>query len=333
MLLRSTAVFAAALLAGTLAATPALETGPAVHVTAQTIQSALAPGSPLRAKLLSRAWSAPGTPTEEYAPRPADFPPVVETPIDVGPAPTTQARVGSGDACAPAVTKAKGKLTSGGYIVIEGACFGKDGSVLITGFPTGLVQPKIEAWTPTAITAQLPTISGVPDLTMQVLVQSGARSAKPFAAKYVAALGDPLPLPPRYLVNNECAGGPIPGLCEVSASHPAIGSHADLSQQSGADVWTLSIPAHFRLHAIRLVHLAKGATTTSTIDASASGKTFKIAWTENANAYMTATTQTQSTSSSGSGLDDIFGDIATGGALAALNSGSSTKTKIGRAHV
>ncbi len=282
MFLPSTAICSAALLVGTLAATPALVTGSAAHVTAQTIQSALAPGSPVRAKLLSRAWSAPGTTTDEYVPRAADFPPVLETPIDVGAgggahAGATSAGPSGGAAapCAPVVTKAKGKLTSQGYIVIEGACFGSDGSVLITGFPAGVVQPKVEAWTPTAITVQLPTITGVPDLTMQVLVKSGARAAKPFEAKYVAAIGDPIPLPSKYLVNNECAGGPIPGLCDVSASHPAIGSHADLSQQSGADVWTLSLPAHFRLHAIRLVHLLKGATTTSTIDASSSGKTSK----------------------------------------------------------
>lgn len=327
------AILALLLLAGTLAATP------------ETMRVALAPGSALRAKLLSLAWSASGPSTDEYTPVAAEFQPPAETPIDVGPISreTLPGKAPAPGACTPQITKARGKLTSNGYLAIEGTCFGTTGAVLITGFPTGIsnllqfgipaLKTTTQLWTPTAITVQLPSITSVNDLTMHVIVKSGDQLSKPFDAKFTAALGDPVPLPSRYIVNNECAGGAIPGICDVEAPHPAIGSHADLTQQNGADIWTITIPAHFHLHAIHLVHLVKGATNTSVVNGGGNVKTFKVAWTEDPNTYTTATSTTQHTSSGGTSWDDIFSDIVTGGAAAAVNTGSSTSSSTSKTRV
>lgn len=326
----ATVLGTAVLLTATLAATP------------EAVRTALAPGSPLRAKLLSIARSSSGPVTEEYTPVAAELQPPPETPIDVGaPAHVPVVAHASGltpapapAACTPQVTKARGKVTSNGYLAIEGTCFGQSGLVLIGGVPpnstTAVTDPiaygvaafpaTTQLWTPVAVTVQLPLITGVTDTTIHVYVKTGSRLSKPFDAKFTAALGQPVALPSRYITNNECGGGAIPGLCDAQGSQPAIGSHADFTQQSGADIWTMTIPEHWHLAGIHLVHLVKGATSTSVINGGGNVKTFKVSWTEDPNSY---TTGTQS-SSNASSWDSIFSDIVTGGAAVAVNTGSST---------
>jgi hypothetical protein len=149
----------------------------------------------------------------------------------------------------------------------------------------------IEAWTPTALTAQLPKISGVPDLTMHVKVTVGTLSSKTIDANYVAALGDPITLPNKYIKNNVCT---LYGACS-SAPHSPVGTHWDYSAQVGSDVWTITIPDHFHLQAIHLVHLTSGSTKTTTINASGNEKTFEVAWTEALNGHVTGTSAATTT--------------------------------------
>jgi hypothetical protein len=182
-------------------------------------------------KLFSWADGASGTSTKEYAPPAGPVAGVSESTIDVGPI----AAVVPNAPCSPTITKAKGKLTSGGYLVLEGSCFGTSGNVVLSGFPNGDPHATTEVWTPTAITVGLPTISGVPDLTMHVKVTTGTLSSKTIDANYVAALGNPVTLPNKYIVNNLCT---LYGAC-TSAPHAPIGTHWDYSEQSGTDVWTV----------------------------------------------------------------------------------------------
>jgi hypothetical protein len=271
---------------------------------------------PAHDKIVQTALSAPGPITDEYTP-PPDPPAVGETTIDltgllasqsetlVTLQQPTKAQQCAAGTIAPQIFKAKGKLTSGGYLVLEGACFGNNGTVELGGFPKA-PQVTNEAWTPTAITVQLPTITGVPDLTMHIQVKRTLTS-KSFDAKYTAAMGDPVDLPPCIPAN------------------PAVAVHVDSTNTNGADVWTLTIPTHFHLHAIKLHHLSPGHTSTSTINASSSAKTIEISWAEKSvtvNVPETITTTTNNASSSTS----FWEDVVTGGAAALVNSGSTTST-------
>lgn len=255
------------LLAATLAATNGpLMPGNVVHATPQQLTL---DGSHL-AKLF--AWDdgqSGGTTTSEYT-GPV-LPAVSESDIDVGP----PAPPGPGP-CTPVITKAKGKLTSDGYIVLAGTCFGNGGKVVITGIPSGLPPLVIEAWTPTAITVQLPTITGVPDLTMHITVISGTQTSKVLDAQFVAAMGNPTVLPSKYFKNIECA---LYGACATDP-HKPTGNHWDYSPQNGTDVWTLTVPDHFHLQSINLVHLKSGPTKTSTVSSGGNQVTFTVAWQE-----------------------------------------------------
>jgi hypothetical protein len=252
--------------------------------------------------LFTWAGGASGTTSTEFT-LPADsFPAVTEGAIDVGV--TAVARPNT--PCFPAITKAKGKLTSGGYLVLEGSCFGSSGSVTLSGFPNGDPKPTTEAWTPTAITVQLPTISGVPDLTMQIKVSTGGLVSSSINANDVAALGSPIALPGKDIVNNVCT---LYGACSTYPLAP-VGTHWDYSAQTGTDVWTLSIPDHFRLQAIKLVHITSAPTKTTTINAGSSKTTFSVAWSENQNSTIAGTSsETQTTSCSFSFGNDLLDSL------------------------
>jgi len=295
------AVLLAVVLAATVAAGPQN-----VPLKAPALQSILAPGSPMRAKLVTMLQSATGLSTDEYQPPAADFPPPSPTDVN-GPGMGTTAVGGAASAakpddaakCAagtgtPVITRIKGELTSGGYMVIEGKCFGpKAGSVLLSGFNT-TPQVSIQVWTPTAITVQFPKIVGVPDLIMQVTVSHGLTgsligqldaqveglSSKPVSAKFTAAFGDSIPLPSKYIAMNACGG--VMQICLAAAPATALGMHIDSAQGSGADIWTFTIPEHWHLSAVRLVHLSKSAASSSTINGGPTLKTVRVAWTESA---------------------------------------------------
>jgi hypothetical protein len=301
MFLRSAAP-AALLLAATIAA------GPPDHVSvrapsAPALGSVLGPGSAARAKLIALIESAGGTATDEYKPDPVDFPAPVLASIDGTPSDAATPKPDEAALCAagkiaPRIRKVKGDLTSQGYMVIEGSCFGQSGAVLLGGFPNSVPQVTIEAWTPTAITVQFPKIVGVPDLIMTVTVTHGpggssggsllgqiaadvsGQASKPVAAKFTAAIGDPIPLPSKYIAMNACGGG-IP-ICFAAPPGVAVGMHVDTTPTSGADIWTFTIPEHWHLHAVHLVHLTPSAASSSTINGSGAQKTIKVAWTETA---------------------------------------------------
>jgi len=318
---------AAVLMLGTGVIIVTVAAGPAI--TPDGVKTMLGSG-PAHDKIVQTALSAPGPITDEYTP-PPDPPAVGETTIDltgllasqsetlVTLQQPTKAQQCAAGTIAPQIFKAKGKLTSGGYLVLEGACFGNNGTVELGGFPKGDPQVTNEAWTPTAITVQLPTITGVPDLTMHIQVKRTLTS-KVFDAKFTAAMGDPVDLPPFLIKSNECAAN---GICVPG--DPAIAVHVDSTNTNGADVWTLTIPAHFHLHAIKLHHISSGHTSTSTINASNSAKTIEISWAEKSvtvNVPETVTTTTNNASSSTS----FWEDVVTGGAAALANSGSTTTT-------
>jgi hypothetical protein len=314
----------------TLAAGPPVMAPAHIHLTPDLLKTVVASG-PAHDKLVSQALSAPGAVTDEYTPAPSDEPSVGETDIDISPMLASQsetltsllqpskAQQCAAGTIAPQIFKAKGKLTSGGYLVLEGACFGNNGTVELGGFPNGDPHATNEAWTPTAITVQLPNISGVPDLTMHIQVKRTLAS-KVFDAKYTAATGDPVDLPAIDIKNNECASA---GICIFG--NPSLGIHADSTNTTGADVWTLKVPDHWHLHAIKLTHVTSGHVSTSTINATGSSKTIEISWAEHATTVGVPVTTTH-TSSSGGSWDSIFEDVVTGGAAAAANSGSTTTT-------
>jgi hypothetical protein len=320
-----------AFIATIAASPPSLAPGNA-HLTPNSLKAALASGSS-RDKIVSLTYSAKGTSTDEFTPPPSDGQPVGETNIDLTGLTSSQAETGASvlkpdkaQQCTagtipPQIFKAKGKLTSGGYLVVEGACFGNSGSVEISGFPNGDLKVTNEAWTPTAITVQLPTVSGVPDLIMHVQVKRTLTS-KVFNAKFIAAIGDPVDLPVTDMTNNECAGL---GVCIAQAPHPAVGIHVDSSKTSGADIWTLKIPDHWHLYAVKLVHITSPHASSSTINGTGSSKTIKISWAEIAKTVQVPVTTTQ-TSNSGSSWDSIFEDVVSGGAAVAANTGSTTST-------
>lgn len=328
----ATVVLSAILLATTLAASPLPLTN-GVHLTTTAFKALLTSG-PEHDKLLTEVLNAPGSITNEYTPPPSDTSsPIGETNIDLTSLtaseaetlasllkPDKAAQCASG-AIAPQITKAKGKLTSEGYLVIEGSCFGDSGTVELSGFPNG--DPKVtnEAWTPTAITVQLPKITGVPDLTMHVQVKRTLTS-KVFDAKFTAATGDPVDLPFTDITMNECAGT---GICAALPTHDALGIHVDASNTNGADIWTLKIPDHFKLDGLKLTHVTPGNVSTSTINGSGSSKTIKVTWAEKGTTVEVPVT-TSTTTDNGTSSSSIFEDVVTGGAAAAANSGTTTTT-------
>jgi hypothetical protein len=327
-----TAVLGAILLVTTIAATPPPLTG-RFHLTTAAFKALLTSG-PEHDKLLTKVQNAAGTITNEYTPPASDAPSTIgETTIDVTALtaseaetlasllkPDKAAQCASG-AIAPQITKAKGKLTSEGYLVIEGSCFGNSGSVELSGFPNS--QPKVtnEAWTPTAITVQLPKITGVPDLTMHVQVKRTLTS-KVFDAAFTAATGDPIDLPFTDITMNECAGA---GICAALPTHDGLGIHVDQTNTNGADIWTLKIPDHFKLDSIKLTHVTPGNISHSTINGSSSAKTIKITWAEKATTVQVPVT-TSTTTDNGTSSSSIFEDVVTGGAAAIGNSGTTTTT-------
>jgi hypothetical protein len=60
----------------------------------------------------------------------------------------------------------------------------------------------------------------------------------------------------------------------------AIGLHVDSAPASGADIWTFTIPDHWHLSGVRLVHLTPSAASTSTVNGSGAQKTIRVAWSE-----------------------------------------------------
>jgi hypothetical protein len=319
--------FCAIVLFATVAAGPL-----GTHPTAADFKSLIASG-PERDKVLTKVLGAHGTITSEYTPPSTDFPVIGETTIDLGsllaaqgvnaagfPPPTAAQQCAAGT-IPPEIFKAKGKLTSEGYLVLEGACFGNSGTVELGGFPNGDPKVTTEAWTPTAITVQLPKITGVNDLTMHVQVKR-TLSSKVFDAPFTAAIGDPIDLPFADIVTNECAGS---GICAPIPSHSALGIHADPTNTNGADIWTLDIPKHFKLDSIKVTHISSGNTSTSTINGSGNQKTIKITWDEHMQIVNVPVT-TSSTSNNGTSWDSIFEDAVSGGAAAAANQGTTTTT-------
>jgi hypothetical protein len=325
-LLPATVFLSALALVTTIAAGP-LGT---VHLTTTDFKASLLSG-PEHDKVVTKVLNAGGPITNEYTPPSTDFTPLGETTIDVSALtaseaetlasltkPDKAAQCASG-AIAPQITKAKGKLTSEGYLVLEGSCFGDSGTVELGGFPNG--DPKVtnEAWTPTAITVQLPKITGVNDLTMHIQVKRTLTS-KVFDAKFTAATGDPVDLPFTDIVINECAGL---GICLPAPTHEGLGIHVDQSSTNGADIWTLKIPDHFKLDALKLTHVTPGNVSTSTINGSGSEKTIKVTWAEKATTVQVPVT---TTTNNGTSSSSIFEDIVTGGAAAAANQGTTTTT-------
>jgi hypothetical protein len=266
----------AALLVATVGAdaAPPLGSAPAAVPVRINLQSLTV--TPTQLSQLSTWATTKGGPTTAEWTSPTVAQSVTETtiPISTLVRPVTAAN-GSSGACTPTITKAKGKLTSGGYLVIEGTCFGNSGQVVLSGFPNGDPQTIVQAWTPTAITVGLPSISGVPDLTMHVKVVSGSQSSQTFDANYVAPLGDPITLPGKYIVNNVCAPD---GVCPALGI--PVGLHWDYTPQNGTDVWTMKIPDHFQLQSIHLVHVTSGSLSTSTIVKTSSEVAFSVAWRE-----------------------------------------------------
>ena len=247
----ATVLSAGVLLAGTVGADAPQPLTAAVRPTLQQLK--LTPGDPHLPKLFSWADRAAGTTKTVYTAPAAEFPAVPETSIDVGPAGVS----GPANAtCSPVITKISGKFsTYDGDILIDGSCFGPyaTGKLVITGFPNGNPQMSIVSWTPTVISANFPTITGVTDLTMHVQVTNGMLSSKPVDAKFVASWGDPIALPSKYVVNKTCEQ---PGACS-SSPHSPTGAHwsGEDSGIAGQDAWTLTLPDHFHLYAINLVVL------------------------------------------------------------------------------
>jgi hypothetical protein len=288
------AILSAALLAATVAATPPDHLTPA---NAPTLRTILAPGGSAASSLVSKLQSASGAITDVYQPAPTDFPPPVETSLAVStaakPSPAAQCAAGTN----PQITHVKGELTSQGYMVVEGVCFGPPGTVVASGFPTGNPVLTVQAWAPGAITVGFPKITGVPDLIMHVSVTHGPGSSggltglggvaaqlaaqlgtSQFDAKFTAAIGDPVPLTSKYIAMNDC-GGAFP-ICIAAPPATAIGVHVDSALASGADIWTFTIPDHWHLSGVRLVHLSPSAASFSTINGTGAQKTIRIAWSE-----------------------------------------------------
>jgi len=220
-------------------------------------------------RIFSWVDTAPGTPSTEFTA--SAGPAVAATEIDL---PTQTPPAGP---CTPTITKLKGNLTSGGDIALNGTCFGQSGSVHLGGFPNGEPHLTTLIWTPTAIAVQLPKISGVPDLTMHVTVSTGALSSKPVDARFIAALGDPVDLPSKDFKNVGCG---MAGVCSSGGIHLASGNHWDYHAESGTDEWLLTVPDHFRLTAIELVHVKNGPTKTATVLSSADQTAFTVNWQE-----------------------------------------------------
>lgn len=267
------ALCATALLVSTLGAGEA----PKAPVRASVDQLSLKPGDPEAQKIFTWAGTASGSTSNEFQ-ESTQLP--SETTVDLNERPVVTGATGG---CVPQISKVKGTFTSEGYIIILGACLGTSGTVIVSGFPSGDPHVSNQSWTPTAITVKLPKITGVPNLTMHLAVQTSSYLSKPFDVKYVAALGAPKPLPAKYIANDVCT---MAGVCST-APHPPVGAHWNYMEQLGTDVWTLHVPQPFHLHAIRLVHLTSGTMNASTLQSGDGTTTFKVTWKEKQNGQVT----------------------------------------------
>lgn len=319
------------LLAATLGADAPQGLKPGIRATAQQLTFS----SSQRERFSSWADRAAGKTSDAgYTPPATDFQAVPETSIDIAPAGVTDGAHLPNAACSPVVTKATGKFSSGGSIVIAGNCLGTAGNVAITGFPNGNPQVKIVSWTPTAINAQFPIITGVPDLTMHVQVTAGTFSLKPFDAKFVASWGDPILLPNKYIVISKCESYMYCG----SAPHSPEGVGADYQPTFLTDVWMLNLPEHFHVHAVHFVQLMPAGTEKASIGAgSGNAKTLTVTSAEGTvNGFTPSTTGGKIVETCSVDVTDIVLGIFTAAlgdwtsivnfVEAAANSGCSTTT-------
>jgi len=150
----------------------------------------------------------------------------------------------------PSVAHAKGSITPGGYVVVEGLCLGTSGIIRLAGtFSGGWLDLGVQNWDATSITAAIPAVSGVYDQTVQLQVIAGRQSANMLDLQFTATR-EIAPLPAHFITNVSCGPGNVAGDNAWSSCDAAAGLH--YQEDTGTDTWQAQLPKEWVLTSLEL---------------------------------------------------------------------------------
>jgi hypothetical protein len=155
---------------------------------------------------------------------------------------------------APIIQHVKGSVTPGGYVVIEGLCFGPRGYASLDGsFSDGQLPLTVQSWGDTSITAAIPQVSGVYDQTAALQIIAIRKPSNRVNVQFTATR-DIEPLPAHFISNVSCSQGNVqtnlPGDNATSTCDNAGASH--WQEDTGTDRWQAQVPQGWVLTSLAL---------------------------------------------------------------------------------
>jgi hypothetical protein len=177
----------------------------------------------------------------------------------------------------PSIVHAKGAITPGGYVVVEGLCLGTGGIIRLAGtFTGGWLDLTAQNWDATSITAAIPAVSGVYDQTVQLEVIAGRQSAN-MPNLHFTATREILPLPAHFITTVSCSPGNVAGDNAWSSCEGAAGLH--FQEDTGTDTWQAQLPKDWVLTSLEL-STASGTIlgTAGFNDAPPDAETWSVSW-------------------------------------------------------
>ncbi|MFN2459077.1 MAG: hypothetical protein ABR591_00080 [Candidatus Velthaea sp.] len=149
----------------------------------------------------------------------------------------------------PAIRHLKGKIASGGYIVIDGDCFGTTGVVEFVGdFSGGRLALQNQAWSPSSITAAIPSVAGVYDQRIRIRVVRGNIISNEVTAEFVPEMEERA-APAAMVMSShcdfddyDCKDGAAKHYAQSGGALGRPGSNGQPSLHSGEDRWMVRPP-------------------------------------------------------------------------------------------
>jgi hypothetical protein len=214
---------------------------------------------------------------------------------------TLQARIASYDKkCAagndasvpPRIDSVLGKIESGGFVVVQGDCFGAGGDVEIVGLPQGLLKLTAQSWQHDSVTAAIPPIAGAYPQKVNVELDR-SHGGSSLDVSNVATVDfwpalDERTLSGNAISNSACPGGDCSnGLAHHLVFTEHVGTlpcvpeqvraftECALSYSQGDDVWKVAMPGGWSIESIGIITSWGSATVGS---ASPTTGTFAIHW-------------------------------------------------------
>jgi len=146
----------------------------------------------------------------------------------------------------PYVDHVKGKIIPGGYVVVEGGCFGTEGLIRLAGrFDHGFLPLQRQHWDDDSITAAIPQVTGVFDQQVKLQVVRGNVAPNDVGLNFVATR-ERIPLPAHFITAVQCDQRP-------AAAHCVNGTGFRMEMGSnwgGTDIWEAHAPPGWDLESL-----------------------------------------------------------------------------------